>query len=373
MPLAARGVQRTSLIACGAVAALLLAGCGTDENTPANAEAPVASDETVDCAAGTFNGAGSSAQKPAIVAWTAAYQQSCPDVAFNYDAQGSNNGRTQFIQKQVPLAGSDAYLVDPQRSQADQRCAPGSAVDLPMVVTPIAIVYNVEGVDDLTLTPALIARIFDGKVTRWNDTQIAAANPDASLPDLSISPVHRSADSGTSENLTRFLVAQAKDSWPYKASQAWPNSIGLGASVSTTMVGQVKNTSGAIGYVDNPDALKNDLPSARIDLGFGAVKISPESVAAVVDATKVNQKGADITLDLAYDLKEKGAYPILLATYEITCTEGLPDDQAKFVKSFLTFTVSDTGQGLLDELGYVRLPKNTRAKVQTAIAELAGP
>lgn len=373
MPFAGRRVRRTSPIACGAVAVLLLAGCGTDENTPANAAAPVATDDTVDCVSGTFNGAGSSAQKSAIVAWTAAYQQSCSDVAFNYDAQGSNNGRTQFIQKQVPLAGSDAYLVDPQRGLADQRCAPGSAVDLPMVITPIAIVYNLQGVDDLTLTPVLIARIFDGKVTRWNDPQIAAANPDVSLPDLSISPVHRSADSGTSENLTRFLVAQAKENWPYKASQAWPNSIGLGASVSTTMVGQVKNTSGAIGYVDNPDAVKNGLPSAKIDLGFGAVEVSPKSVAAVVDATKVNQKGADITLDLAYGLKQKGVYPLLLATYEITCTESLPDDQARFVKSFLMFTVSDAGQGLLGKLGYVPLPKSTQTRVKAAIAELAGP
>jgi phosphate transport system substrate-binding protein len=358
-------------MAAGVAASLFLLGaCGSDANT-ANSPSPVAGvGQSVDCVSGTFNGAGSSAQKPAVVAWTAAYQRLCPDVAFNYDAQGSNNGRTQFIQKQVPLAGSDAYLVEPQKTQAQQRCAPGTAVDLPMVITPIAVVYNLPGVDKLTLTPVLVAKIFDGKITRWNDAGIAAANPGASLPDRTITPVHRSADSGTSENLTRFLVAQAPQNWPYKASQAWPNSVGLGASVSTTMVGEVKNTNGAIGYVDNPDAVKNGLPAAAMDTGFGPVKISPEAVAAVVDATKVNQNGQDITLDLAYNLKMAGAYPVLLTTYEITCTQGLPADQARFVKSFLSFVASDAGQGVLGEQGYIRLPKSLQDKVSAATAQL---
>lgn len=358
-------------LAAAVVATMLLStACGADSNN--NPAPQAAAGPALDCAAGTFNGAGSSAQKRAVVAWTAAYQQQCTDVAFNYDAQGSNNGRTQFIQKQVPIAGSDAYLVDPQRTQAGQRCSPGAAVDLPMVLTPIAIVYNVPNLTQLTLTPALVAKIFDGKINRWNDGQLAAANPGMSLPDLSITPVHRSVDSGTSENLTRFLVAQSPESWPYKASQAWPNNLGLGASVSTTMVGQVKNTSGAIGYVDNPDAVKNDLRAASIDTGSGPVKISPEAVGMVVDATKVKQDGQDIALDLAYGVKQPGAYPLLLATYEITCTQGLPGDQAKFVKSFLTFTASDAGQGLLAELGYIRLPKTLQGTVQAAVGQLAG-
>lgn len=370
MPAARRGVPGVLLAVCVAVSAFPLGACGSDNNTPQNVSG---TGQSVSCVNGTFNGAGSSAQKPAVVAWTAAYQQLCPDVAFNYDAQGSNNGRTQFIQKQVPLAGSDAYLVEPQRTQAQQRCAPGTAVDLPMVITPIAVVYNLPEIDHLTLTPALVAKIFDGRITRWNDAGIVAANPGLSLPDRSITPVHRSADSGTSENLTRFLVAQSPENWPHQASQAWPNNIGLGAAVSTTMVGEVKNTSGAIGYVDNPDAVKNGLTAAAIDTGSGPVKISPEAIAQVVDATKVNQNGSDITLDLAYGLKKAGAYPVLLTTYEITCTQGLPDDQARFVKSFLGFTASDAGQRVLGDIGYIALPKALQGEVSAAVGQLAGP
>jgi phosphate transport system substrate-binding protein len=139
------------------------------------------------------------------------------------------------------------------------------------------------------------------------------------------------------------------------------------------MVGEVKNTSGAIGYVDNPDAVKNTLPAAAIDTGSGPVKISPDAVGIAVDATKINQDGPDITLDLAYGVKKPGAYPVLLATYEITCTQGLPADQARFVKSFLTFTSGDAGQDQLGELGYIRLPKALQGKVQAAVAQLAGP
>jgi phosphate transport system substrate-binding protein len=239
-----------------------------------------------------------------------------------------------------------------------------------MVITPIAVVYNVSGLSALTLTPALIAKIFNGKTARWNDPAIAALNPGVSLPDKSITPVHRSADSGTSENLTRFLVAQDPADWPYKPSQAWPNSVGLGAAVSTNMVLDVKNTDGAIGYVDNPDAVNNSLKTASVDTGNGPVKIGPDAIGKVVAATKVNQDGQDIALDLAYGLKAAGAYPLLLATYEITCSKGLPAEQQSFVASFLAFTASDAGQEVIVKAGYIPLPGALRGQVRSAVAQL---
>ncbi|HKT02105.1 MAG TPA: phosphate ABC transporter substrate-binding protein PstS [Rugosimonospora sp.] len=348
-------------------AALLLAGCNSDANGAAQ---PADTAAGTNCPSGTFNGAGSSAQKTAVVAWIDAYQKMCPDVAVNYDAQGSNNGRTQFIQKQVPWAGSDASITGDQKVQADKRCAPGQAINLPMVITPIAIVYHLPGVTSLTLTPSLIARIFDGKITRWNNPQLVAVNPGIALPDKTITTVHRSADSGTSENLTRFLVAQASGDWLHKPSQTWPNSLGLGASVSTTMVLSVKNTDGAIGYVDHPDATKNALPVAALDTGNGPVDISDTAIAAVVAATKVNQNGQDITLDLAYGLHAKGAYPLLLTTYEITCSKGMAPDERRFVASFLAFTASDAGQKLLGPPGYIGLPPDLLTRVRAAVAGL---
>ena len=348
-------------------AAMLLTACGTDANVPDAKNAAVGG-----CPSGKdLNGAGASSIKLAVADWTAAYQGQCPDIGINYDAQGSGNGRMQFIQKQVPFAGSDVPLPAAQRAQAQRRCAPGQPVDVPISIEPIAIVYHLQGVDKLAITPSLIAKIFNGKIKQWSDPALVAANPGVTLPNKTITPVHRSADSGTSENLTRFLVAQSKTDWPYPPSQAWPNSIGPGAAVSTNMVLLVKQTDGAIGYVDNPDATNNKLPTAAIDTGQGPVKISPESIGKVIEASKINKNGLDTTVDVAYGLRAPGAYPALMVTQFITCSKGLPAEQARMVKSFITLTAGDQGQELIAEAGYIPLPTSLRGQVQASVAQLS--
>jgi phosphate transport system substrate-binding protein len=350
-------------------AVLSLAACGTDANAP-DAQNPAAA--SITCPKGSdLNGAGASSIKVAVANWITAYQSQCPDIGINYDAQGSGNGRTQFINKQVPFAGSDVPMPDAQRAQAQQRCAPGQVVDLPMSIEPIAIVYHLQGVPKLTLNASLIAKIFNGKITKWNDPALTAANPGVALPNKTITPVHRSADSGTSENLTRFLVAQAKADWPYPSSQAWPNSIGPGAAVSTNMVLLIKQTDGAIGYVDNPDAASNKLTRAALDTGSGPVTISADSIGKVIEASKVNKDRMDITVDVAYDHKAPGAYPALMVTYLITCSQGLPAEQAGLVKSFVTLTSGDQGQELLTKAGYIPLPTSLRSQVQASAAQLS--
>lgn len=364
-------LQRHGL-AVGLIAgALVLSACGSDNDEP-EAGGGSASGAASDCPSGSLSAAGSSAQNTAYTAWISAYQGQCSDVAINYDPQGSGNGRTAFFNKQVPLAGSDASIKDEDRSKADARCAPGKAVDLPTVITPIAVVYNLQGVTDLTLTPTLIAQIFDGKITTWNDAKIAAANPNATLPGTTITSVHRATDSGTTENLTKFLSAQDKTAWTYEPGQAWPAKGGQGASNSAAMVQQVKGTDGAIGYVDNPDAVKNSLSTVGIDTGSGAVKITAESVAKAVEAAEPKNDDGDVTLSIDYGLKEAGAYPAILATYQITCTEGLSEEQAALVKGFLTYQASDAGQAEIEKVGYVPLPDSLKKTVQDAIAGLAG-
>jgi phosphate transport system substrate-binding protein len=355
----------TGLVA--AVVLLAMSACGSDGAAPVVADS---GSTNIECASGTLNVAGNSSLKSAWATWVEAYQKQCADAALNFDGQGSGYGRTQFVQKHIPMASSLAALAGEQGAQAQQRCAPGKAIDLPMAIIPITLAYNLAGVNNLTLTPQLFARIFDGKITRWNDPQLAAANPGVALPDKNITPVHFSADAGTSENITRFLVSQVPADWPHKPSQTWPNSIGLGSAISTTIVLQIKNTDGALGYVDYSDAVDNQLVLAGLDTGGGPVKISPESVAKVIDATKLNQDGQDITLDLAYGLHQPGAYPAIMFTYFITCTQGLASDEARLVKSFLTFTASDTGQQLAERVHYIPLPAALHAKVQAASAQL---
>jgi len=353
----------------------MLAACGSDNTNSGSSgtsspSTSGGSGATTGCVDGDFTAAGSSAQKPAFNAWIEAYQSKCSGVSVNYDAQGSGNGRTQFIQKQVPLAGSDSRLKDDQVTQADARCTGGKAVNIPMVLTPVAIIYNVKGVDSITLTPTLLAKIFSGKITMWNAPEIAAANSGVTLPATSITPVHRASDSGTTDNFTKFLDAQDKANWTYGTGQAWKAPGGLGAKDSAAMVQNVKGTDGAIGYADNPDATKNGLKPAKLDVGAGAVELTPETVGKAVDAAKVSVDGQDIKVDINYGLKDAGTYPAILATYEITCTAGLTPEQAKFVHSFLTFTASTEGQALLAPLGHIALPTSLLSKVQAAVAAL---
>lgn len=369
-------LQRHGLVAGLVVGVLALSACGSDNgggSTGGGGGSTTGGNAAgIDCASGSLSAAGSSAQKGAYTAWIDAYQAACGDAAINYDAQGSGNGRTQFIQKQVPLAGSDSALKEEQKGQADTRCAPGKAVDLPTVLTPIAVAYNLQGVDKLNLTPTLIAQIFDNKVTNWNDAAIAKANPGVTLPNKSITAVHRSSDSGTTENLTKFLAAQDKTAWPYEPGQAWPvKGGGQGASNSAAMVQQVKGADGAIGYVDNPDAVKNSLSVAAIDTGSGPVELTAETVGKAIAAADLKDNGGDLVFSIDYGLKEAGAYPAILATYQITCTQGLSAEQAKLVKSFLAYQISDAGQKVLDDSGYVSLPADLRAKVKAGVDALS--
>ncbi|WP_166804755.1 MULTISPECIES: extracellular solute-binding protein [Cryobacterium] len=176
-----------------AVAALLLSGCAANES----------GDET-STLAGTLDGAGSSAQASAEDVWVSQFQRTNASVTINYDPTGSGAGREQFIGGGVDFAGSDSALSDEELAGEFAACAPGSAaIDLPVYVSPLVLVYNVDGVDNLRLDPAAIANIFSGAITRWNDPALVDLNPDATLPDEQISAVHRSGAGDLDERACR--------------------------------------------------------------------------------------------------------------------------------------------------------------------------
>jgi phosphate transport system substrate-binding protein len=370
-------LQRPGLVAGLVAGALALGACSPDgEGSTGGGGAAATAGGTatgIDCAVGSLTAAGSSAQKGAYAAWIDAYQTACPGAVISYDAQGSGAGRTRFVQAQVPLAGSDSALTEDQKAAAETRCAPGKAVHLPTVLAPVAVAYTLRGVDRLALTPTLVAQILDNRITSWNDPAIAKANPGTTLPNRPITPVHRSSPSGTTENLTRFLAAQEETAWPYQPAQAWPvrgGSNGPGAVDSAAMVRLVKGTDGAIGYVDHPDAVRNDLTVAAIDTGRGPVEPTAKTVGKAVSAADLDADGGDLVFDIDYGLTERDAYPAIQATYQITCTRGLPAGQAKLVKSFLAYQISDAGQQVLRDAGYVPLPAEPRSKVRAGIDAL---
>lgn len=365
-------LQRHGLVVGLVAGALALSACGSDNtDTNAGSGSGSASGAATDCASGTLSWDGSSAQKTAVTQWIQQYQNTCSGASINYQGQGSGAGRTAFYGGQIPLAGSDASVADEDRTKADGRCTGGKAVNIPMVLTPVEFIYNVQGVKDLTVTPDILAKVFSGKITSWNDAEIAKANPGATLPSTTITTVHRSKDSGTTQNFQKFLTAQSASLWTYGTGQAWTAPGGQGAADSSALVQSVKGTDGAIGYVDGPDATKNSLTPAKLDVGAGAVAPSADTVGKAISAAEVTGDAQDIVLKINYGLKDAGTYPAILATYEITCTKGLSADQSKFVKSFLTYTASTAGQTELTKLGYSQLPDELATKVRSAVDALS--
>ncbi|GII81586.1 phosphate-binding protein PstS [Sphaerisporangium rufum] len=358
-------------LAAAAVAGVLsLAACGTDNNTGGDAAAAPTGGGAAGGGGvtGTINAAGSSAQANAIAEWTKQFQAKNPDVSINYQPSGSGAGVQSFIQGTVPFAGSDSALKEDkgEPAQADARCKTGKAINLPMVTGPVAVVYNLPGVDALQLSPKTLVGIFNSQITKWDDAAIKKDNPDAKLPATPIQAFHRSDESGTSDNFTKFLKAY---DWPYEPAKAFPaEAKGQGAKGSDGIAQAVKSTEGAISYVELSFAENSSLSKAKVANGSGEfVELTPESAAKTVEAAKVSGTGNDLKLDIDYGTSAAGAYPIVLVTYEITCEKGLSAEEVKLVKPFLQYMASDEGQNALSGLGYAPLPADLVAKVRTAV------
>ncbi|MEH3067033.1 MAG: phosphate ABC transporter substrate-binding protein PstS [Aeromicrobium erythreum] len=316
---------------------------------------------------GTLNGAGASSQEAAVDAWTAAFQTANSDVTVNYDPAGSGAGREQFIAGGVDFAGSDAYLDDDELAQAKKRCN-GPVVEVPTYVSPIAVIYNLDGVDDLQLSPATIGGIFEGKITKWNDSAIKADNPDATLPDTDITPVHRSDDSGTTKNFTAYLDAASGGSWTGGEVETWPIKGGEAAQGTSGVVQSVTNGSGTIGYADESQA--GDLDKAKVKVGDEFTEVTPEAAAKALDtATQVEGRDAtDIALDIDRKTEESGVYPIVLVSYMIGCESYDDAAKADLVKGWLEYVTSEEGQKeAADKAGSAPLTSEFSGKVAEAV------
>jgi phosphate transport system substrate-binding protein len=360
-----------ALTACGS------SGGGSSTTTPPATNSSSTSSNTSgggagNCATGTLNGSGSTAQTNAMDAWRKAYQQQCSGTTINYDSVGSGDGVAAFTDGKANFAGSDKAL-DPKAEMppATKQCG-NPALDLPMVVGPIAIAYNLPGLKSLTLNAATIAQIFLGKIKTWNDPAIAALNKGVNLPSTAIKPFYRSDDSGTTYNFESYLAAAApKDftSAPSKVSSD-AHFAGQGQTGSQGVADSVTKTTGGIGYMEYSYAVKAQLPYAQIDSGSGPVQLTPTSASKAISTAKVVGKGNDLSLSINYGQNTPGAYPLVLVTYEITCTKYKDAATGKFVKSFLTYTIGD-GQKSLLGLGYAPVPDALATKVKASIAKIS--
>lgn len=356
--------------AVAAVGMLALAGCSDSGSSGGSTSAAPAN---LDCASGTLSAEGSSAQNNAMVEWIKQYQTACPDATVNYNPTGSGAGIQQFIAGQVDFAGSDSALdaEDGEVEAAKKRCMDNEAWNLPMVVGPVAVAYNVEGADGLVLDADTTAKIFTGEIKKWNDPAIANLNSGVTLPDADITVFYRSDESGTTENFTKYLAAAAPNVWTKEPSKIWEGT-GEGKEKSSGVQQATLQQANSITYVEWSYARDGGLGVAEIDNGSGAVTLDATTAGKALEAAKTVGSGNNIELDLstAYTTKANDVYPIVLVTYEIACSAGLPEQQSALVKSFLTYTASESGQGVLEGLGYAPLPSSVDQKVQTAVAAL---
>lgn len=356
-----------------AVVALSLTACGSDNNAGGSSSSSVAAGSAEECGGkASLTAEGSTAQQNAIAEFNKVWGQVCAGKTLSYNPTGSGAGREQFIAKQVDFAGSDSALKDEQVAAAAERCGGNPAWNLPLVFGPVAMAYNLEGVDKLVVNGDVLAKIFQGQITKWNDPAIAALNEGATLPDVDVKPVYRSDSSGTTDNFQKYLVAASGGSWTKEAGSEFQGGAGEGAQKSAGVVQAVQATPGAIGYVEKGFADQAVIPYAQIDNGAGAVELTDETAKTAIDAAKFAAEGNDLALDLdsIYGTKEAGAYPLVLATYEIVCSKGYDADTAAAVKSFLT-VAANQGQANLGPAGYVALPDSFKERLLTSIEAIA--
>jgi phosphate transport system substrate-binding protein len=316
---------------------------------------------------GSLVGAGASSQQAAMQGWTAGYSGVQPGVTVDYDPVGSGGGREQFIAGGIDFAGSDAPLDEEELVAARERCG-GEVFELPNYISPIAVVHNVPGLPDLGLSPTTLARVFDGRITTWNDPAIAADNPGASLPDLSITPVNRSDESGTTENFTEYLAAAAGEAWPYEPDGEWPVAGGEAAQGNSGVVAAVAGGQGTVGYADLSQA--GDLGVARIGVGGEFVAPTPDAAAAVVEGSEpLPGRGPyDFALELDRTTAESGEYPIVLVSYHLGCIGYEDQLTADLVADFMTYVTSEQGQAAAAEVaGSAPISDALRDQARTAL------
>nr|WP_233613161.1 phosphate ABC transporter substrate-binding protein PstS [Leucobacter edaphi] len=362
----------TKVAAIGGIAALALTSCAANESGGDNAGG---GDKSSSNLSGELIGAGASSQGSAQEAWISAFQTAHEKVTVNYDPTGSGAGRETFQQGASSFAGSDrAFKLEEVKKGPFQACATDSGiVEFPAYISPIALIFNVEGVKSLKLDAPTVAKIFSGKITKWNDPAIASQNPDAKLPDSNITAVHRSDDSGTTGNFTDYLGAAAPNDWKPGSIETWPKEFGgEGAQGTSGVVEAVKNGVGTIGYADASRA--KDLGTVEIKVGEKYVAYTPEAAAAIVDASEfeTGRTDHDLALKLDRTSDKEGVYPIVLVSYLVGCEKYAKPENAELVKQYFSYIVSEEGQkAAASSAGNAPISSSLRDKVQKAIDAIA--
>jgi phosphate transport system substrate-binding protein len=355
-----------SVLATGALA---LSACDSAEGSSG-----AGSPGKVSCGGkATLKASGSTAQANAMTRFVNAFEQACPGQKLDYTANGSGAGIGEFTGNQTDFAGSDSALAPIEYFAANQRCG-SAAWNLPVVFGPIAITYNVKGVDSLNLDGPTAAKIFDGAISTWNDPAIQKLNPGVTLPAEPVRVMFRNDQSGTTDNFQKYLDSASNGVWDKGIGKTFNGGVGEGARGNDGTSAAVKATEGSITYNEWSFALAQKLNMAKVITSAGPdpVAISADSVGKTISGVSISGQGNDLVVDTYsfYKPTVAGSYPIVLATYEIVCSK-YPDPQVgKAVKAFLQSTIG-AGQNGLAGNGYIPVPDSFKSRLSTSIDDIS--
>ena len=354
-------------IAFAVTLALGIAACGSSSDETSGGGSSSGGEVS-----GEIAGAGSTAQQAAQEAWIAEFENENSGATISYDPVGSGGGREQFIAGGVAYAGSDAALAteEGELEKAEKRCSPGELIEVPDYISPIAIIYNLPGVEGLQLDPETLAKIFAQEITSWKDSAIAKDNPGVELPDTRITPVNRSDESGTTQNFTEYLSEVVPSVWKFEVSGDWPVKGGEAASGTSGVVEAVSTGEGAIGYADASQA--GELSVAMVKVGKEWAEPTAEAAAKIVEESPLDKELSPGKYTIAFELDRKtesqGTYPIVLVSYLVACTEYGSASEAEAVKAYAEYVVSPEGQELAaEQAGSAPLSSALTKKVTPAV------
>ncbi len=355
-------MRYSKVLALGTAVAIALgvAACGSSNSSSSDSTNAAAS-----TSGGTLNGAGSTFQAPLVSQWASEFKKS-NGITVNYQPIGSGGGIAQFTAGTVDFGGTDAAMKPEELTAAQKK---GTPLHIPIALGAVTVSYDLSGVKaGLKLDGATIADIYLGKIKTWNDPAIAGLNAGVTLPSTAITVCHRSDESGTTKNFTAFLVAYSK-TWSAgpgsDKSVKWPT--GTGAKGNDGVAGCVKQTPGAIGYVEQAYALQNNFTTAAVKNKSGAY------IAPTLAATSAAAEGITPPADLRFatiDAPGATAYPITAVTFELTwqdpCKAGLKTQTATDLKAWFDYALGD-GQKVAPQLQYAALPDAIKAKAQAKV------
>jgi phosphate transport system substrate-binding protein len=357
-----RQVTRAGLAVC----AVALAACSSSSSSSSSSSTSTSSSAPASSAAalsGTLNGSGSTFQTVFQESAISAFKSVDPGITVNYGSGGSGKGRTDLASGVVNFAGSDSPIPSTEIASFNGK----KVLYFPVIIGPITMSYNLPGVSNLKLSPTVIANIFQGKITKWNDPAITAINPGVSLPGTAITLAVRSDSSGTTQNFSLFLMTAVPSVWTLGSSSTikWPATARAGSG-NPGVAQIIKTTVGAIGYVDYADAKASGLSFASVENSSGDY-VAPSPASASVSAAGVTV-APNLTFHAVWG-SGAGAYPITYQSWDLVYADQSSANDAALLKAYIGYLLGP-GQQLLTSLGYAPLPTSIDSMAKAQLSQI---